>query len=94
MKERPIRLDVRKETIMRAGGECEAKHIVPEVECWGPLDVDEITARGTNPGSHLNGNLTQALCRAHHNWKDHYPAEAERRGLRVRGAARTRDRLP
>lgn len=74
---------VREETLRRAGWRCEAKDLVPEVRCWGPLDCDERAPRGIAPGSHLDLNNTQALCRAHHEWKHSYPEEAHDRGLRL-----------
>lgn len=80
--ERGRREAVRAATIRRAGGECQAAGIVPEIACWGPLDVDEVIGRGVKPGGHLDETNTQALCRAHHSWKHENPAEARRRGLR------------
>jgi hypothetical protein len=62
----------------RSGGECVGKAIVPEVPCWGPMDVP----RGVRPGGHLDGDNVQMLCRAHHDWKHAHPAEAHARGLR------------
>lgn len=66
----------------RAGGRCEARHVVPEVTCWGPLDVDEVESRGTHPGAHLDEDLCQLVCRGHHDWRHANPAEATARGLR------------
>lgn len=80
--ERPIRDAVREDTLAAAGHRCTAKDLVPEVECWGPLDVDEITPRGVRPGAHLERTQTQVLCRGHHTWKTANPAEAHARGLR------------
>lgn len=80
--ETDARAAVRDATIRRAGGKCQAAAIVPEIACWGPLDVDEVIGRGVNPGGHLDLENTQALCRGHHSWKHENPAEARRRGLR------------
>lgn len=80
--ERSDRTAVRDATIRRAGGRCQAEQIVPEIVCWGPLDVDEIIGRGVNPGGHLDLSNTQALCRGHHGWKHENPTEARKRGLR------------
>jgi 5-methylcytosine-specific restriction endonuclease McrA len=68
--------------LVRARWACEATAIVPEVECGGHLDVDEIVPRGVYPGGHLDIDNVQALCRRHHIWKHDYPEEAVRRGLR------------
>lgn len=84
--ERAARAQVRAATLERAGWRCQAAELVPEVRCRGPLDVDERTARGTHPGSHLDLEVTQALCRAHHEWKGDHPAAAEQLGLRVRSS--------
>lgn len=80
--ERPARAAVRERTLARAGYECQAALLVPEIECGGPLDVDEIRSRGVNPGGHLDDSNTQALCRAHHMWRTANPEEAWRHGLR------------
>jgi hypothetical protein len=80
--ERDERAWVREDALHRAGHRCCAIDIVPEVTCWGPLDVDEIRSRGVNPGGHLDTANTQVLCRAHHDWRHAHPAEARARGLR------------
>ncbi len=68
--ERPLRAEVRRQVIERDG------------RCVGPsrglpgrcgtlpdrlgLEVHEVAARGTHPGSHLNVDLAVALCPVHH----------------------------
>ena len=89
--ERPLRDAVREETLRRAGYRCELADVVPEVKCWHPdgrfaLDVDEKAGRGVAPGSHLDVTITQAVCRAHHDWKQINRDEAEKRGVRMSGA--------
>ena len=74
---------VREDALHRAGHRCIAVDIVPEVKCWGPLDVDEIKGRGVNPGGHLDPGNVQVLCRGHHDWKHAHPSEASARGLRL-----------
>lgn len=64
-----------------ANHECAARTLVPEVTCWGVLDVDEVQGRGVRPGGHLDGTNVQVLCRAHHNWKHEHPARAHELGL-------------
>lgn len=76
------RRTVREQALARAGHRCEAELVVPEVECGGPLDVDERASRGAHPGSHLRVELCQVLCRRHHDWRHEHPAEARARGLR------------
>lgn len=80
--ERPVRAAVRAERLYRAGGRCCMVQLVPEVQCWGPLDVDEIKSRGVNPGGHLDVENTQLACRAHHQWRTEHPELAHERGLR------------
>jgi hypothetical protein len=80
--EAPARKAVRERALERAGHQCEARDVWPEIDCWGPLDVDEITARGVRPGSHLEDSQTQVLCRGHHEARHRYVLEASRRGLR------------
>lgn len=61
---------------------CVARLVVPEIECGGPLDVDEIVLRSGRPGGHLDPDNCQLLCRRHHDWKHANPAAAVDRGLR------------
>lgn len=82
---------VRRDALHRAGHRCQAKDLVPEVRCWGPLDVDEIEGRGVNPGGHLDPDNVQVLCRGHHDWKHAHPARAEELGLRRRSTYEARD---
>lgn len=80
---RPARERVVAAALKRAGYRCEATEVVPEVECRGGLDVDEIVLRSGYRDGHLDEENTQVLCRAHHNWKHDNDDEAEKRGLRV-----------
>lgn len=83
-RESAARAQVNRDALYRAGNRCQAIDLVPEVTCWGPLDVDEIKARGVNPGGHLDETNVQVLCRGHHDWKHAHPNEASERGLRRR----------
>lgn len=80
--ETATRRAVRDDTLAAAGYRCAALDLVPEIQCWGPLDVDEITPRGVRPGAHLDRAQTQVLCREHHDWKHAHPIEAQALGLR------------
>lgn len=89
--ERPERQRVREITISRAFYGCELRDRVPDVKCWHPdgpnkLDVHEIEARGTSPGSHLDEDNTIAVCRSHHDWIDAHIPEAEALGVRTRSS--------
>jgi hypothetical protein len=59
---------------------CRAALIVPEVPCAGPLDLDHVRSLGRG-GARLSLDNVAILCRAHHDWKDTHPDEANRRGL-------------
>lgn len=80
--EEATRASVRVAALVRAGNRCEAPTVVPELVCWGPLDVDEVVPRGVYPKGHLDLDNVQVLCRAHHDWKHDNPEEAVKRGLR------------
>lgn len=82
IEETDKRRQVREDALRAAGWRCTATATVPEVRCWGPLDVDEVKSRGVNPGGHLDPSNVQVLCRAHHDWRGAHPAEARARGLR------------
>lgn len=94
--EAAARREVREETHRRAGFRCELRTVVPEVVCWHPagepLDVDEIAQRGVAPGGHLDVENTQAVCRAHHDWKTEHRDEAIARGVRMTGEEYRRQR--
>lgn len=79
-KELNKRTQVREEVLERDGYTCTAKEILPEIACWGPLDVDEIIGRGRG-GDWLDVDNCQVLCRAHHMWKHDNPARALELGL-------------
>lgn len=84
-RQQPARDAVRAETFRRAGGRCEGEALWPEIECWGPLEVDEVIGRGVRPGAELEIELTQLVCRGHHDacgQSSPLRAEAEARGMR------------
>lgn len=79
------RAKVRAAVLQRDGHRCVGVYVVPELRCWGPLDVDEIRPRGRG-GDELDVDNCQTLCRGHHDWKHAHPEEAQRRGLTRPGA--------
>lgn len=79
--ERRARHAIRDLALWRADHRCQARAAVPEVQCWGRLDVDEIVARSAYPSGHLDPENTQVLCAAHHQWKHDHPTAAVARGL-------------
>lgn len=81
--ERPVRDEVREQTLRRAGFRCEAPGAFG-IRCSGGLpDVHEVHPRGVKPGSHLDPGVTMALCRAHHRYATDHPQEAHDAGLRL-----------
>lgn len=80
------RKKVREQAIALAQGKCQMAAKIPEIACYGPLEVDEIQGRGVRPGSQYDVSLTQVLCREHHRWKTTHPALATERGLTIRSS--------
>jgi hypothetical protein len=65
----------------RDGGQCQAKHLVEDVRCGGPLDPHEIIPRSAwRAGVHELDNVL-IVCRAHHRWIDNHPHAAHELGL-------------
>lgn len=78
----PTRAEVRERVKARDGG-CVAVALVPEVKCWGILEVDEVKNRAAG-GDWLDEDQCQTLCSAHHRWKTEHKDEATARGLAKR----------
>lgn len=95
-QERDFRNEVIRLTHKRSGGRCEARELVPEVECGGRLDCDERVGRGVYPGAHLDIDVTMSCCRRHHDWIGANPKKANERGLHLKSWERptTPGRLP
>lgn len=68
--------------VARDGRRCWAADLVPEVECWGPLDADEYDLRSARPGGHLDPTNVQLLCRLCHSAKHALPKHSAVLGLR------------
>ena len=49
--------------------------------CDGPLDVHEVTPRGTHPGSELDRDVAICLCRTHHQFIHSRPVLGYQTGL-------------
>ena len=95
------RADVRAAVLERANHACEFWAIIwdcPHPEpldfgnqcpqfCAGPLDVHEVTPRGTHPGSELNADVAICLCRAHHQYVHSRPTLGYQTGLLKRWSA-------
>lgn len=75
------RAEVRAHALERAHGRCEAAWVAPHVPCSPVLDVDEWAGRGVDPGSHLDVDRTQVLCRRCHEAKHVLPWSAAILGL-------------
>lgn len=59
---------------------CRAALLVPDVKCWGPLDVHEILTRARG-GSIIDEENCIVVCRRHHDWIGQWPARAAELGL-------------
>lgn len=82
--ERAERNEIIRLTHERSGWKCEARDLVPEVECGGRLDCDERVGRGVYPGAHLDLDVTMSTCRRHHDWIGANPKKANERGLHLK----------
>lgn len=84
--ERPARDALRQAALERADWRCQAKYLVPEIDCafYGDrgLEVDEVIPRNGWISGHLELDNVQVLCPAHHDWKTANPRAAHKRGLR------------
>lgn len=78
--ERSQREQVRAEVIAR-DRVCTAALLVPDVTCWGPLDVHEMIQRSLWRKGYLDQDNCRAVCRAHHDWIDDNSAVAHELGL-------------
>jgi 5-methylcytosine-specific restriction endonuclease McrA len=84
LAEAPERAEVRRITLARAGHRCQAPGAFGLLCGGGELEVHEVHSRGTTPGSHLDPDVTMALCPNHHRYATDHPAEAHAAGLRRR----------
>lgn len=64
----------------RDGG-CIVAAMVPEVECWGPLDPQHVIPRGVRPSLADDPANIVAACRGHHQWIEEHPVEARAMGV-------------
>lgn len=76
---------VRQDVHVRDDYRCQARDLVPHVECRGILDVHEVRRRSQDPGAWLNEDLCLTVCRTHHQWAHDHPADAYEVGLLLRG---------
>lgn len=60
---------------------CTAATLVPDVHCYGPLDVHEMIQRSLWRAGYLDPSNCRAVCRAHHEWIDDHITEAHELGL-------------
>lgn len=81
-KEAPVRRRIVTDALERANYTCQARHLVPHVACWGPLDVDEYELRSARPGGHLDPENVQVLCRVCHDFKHQEELHSAILGLR------------
>ncbi len=72
--ETPLRDAVRAETILLAGGMCQARRLLPGTDCVNFLHdqcgnpighVHEVIKRSRRPGAHLDVTLTLYICAGH-----------------------------
>jgi hypothetical protein len=64
-RERVQRDEMRAEVLAETGLVCVAKALMPEVYCWGPIEVHETIDRSVRPSVHLDSAFGVPLCHAH-----------------------------
>lgn len=69
------------EFVARRDRGCQARSLVPEVECGGPHDPHEVIPRSAWRAGIYDRENVLIVCRAHHRWIDHFPQIAHDRGL-------------
>lgn len=75
------RLDCVDLVLTRARWMCEARDLIPGVQCRGLLVAHEVVQRSVRPGSHLEPLLQVAVCAAHHSHIHDHIAESHANGL-------------
>lgn len=87
-REAKQRAHVRGQALSRDRG-CVAKGLLPEIECGGRLEVNEIIRRSQWAAGYLDVDNTVTLCSEHHRYVTEHPVHAETLGLYRRGAGRS-----
>lgn len=75
------RIRVRLDVVDRADGRCEARELIPSVDCGGPMDVHEVIPRSAWPDGWLIAANCKLVCRRHHHFIDDNPDTARTLGL-------------
>lgn len=75
-----VRKKIIAEIVGARGPVCEARELVPDVACAGPLDAHEVLTRGRG-GSIVDPANIILICRFHHDFLTTHPAEAAALGL-------------
>ncbi len=66
----------------RAGERCEAVDLLPDIDCWGILEVNHIKRRPhCTPAERVDPNNGNLLCAAHHQWVSLHSDLARELGL-------------
>lgn len=70
--------------VERDRGVCQARRLVPEVRCWGPIDPQHLIPQGVQRSlADVPENIV-ACCRGHHEWVGDHPLAARELGLHGR----------
>lgn len=72
------------EAIERDRGRCQARLLVPEISCGGPLDPQHVIPQGVDKSLAAEPDNIVACCRRHHDWIGDHPERARALGLHGR----------
>lgn len=64
-REAAARVEMRETVLAETGEVCVGAALMPEVRCWGGLEVHETIDRSVRPGVHLDPAFGVPLCHAH-----------------------------
>lgn len=70
--------------LARDGHRCQARLLVPEVACGGPLDPQHVIPQGVDKTLAADPANIVACCRQHHEWIGDNPVAARAVGLHGR----------
>lgn len=62
------RAEMRRVVIGECGDRCVARVVLPEIRCYGFLEVHELVDRSVRPGVQLDADFAITACRPHHEW--------------------------
>lgn len=66
----------------RAGDQCQAVDLLPDIACWGIPEVNHVKGRPhCTPSERVDPDNGMLLCTVHHKWVTEHPEDAHALGL-------------